>query len=211
VDLKKDLFNEVLSGDVAGVKELTAKAIQAGLGAQELLNDSFIAAMQQIGERFERGDAFVPEMLLAARGMKAGLEVLRPHLVENGVSSAGKAVVGTVAGDMHDIGKNLVITMLEGSGFEVYDLGINQPAETFVEAVRKHSPRILGMSALLTSTMPGMKTTIDALVQAGVRDQVIIMIGGAPVNQEFANQIGADIYAPDAASAARKAKEAMEG
>jgi len=210
VDLRNDLYNKVVSGDANGVKALTEQAVKEGFEAEELLNEIFVAAMSEVGERFEKGEFFVPEMLLAARAMKYGVEVLRPLLVEKGIKPVGTVLMGTVAGDLHDIGKNLVVMMLEGAGFRVIDLGVNVSPDAFVQAVRDHSVEIIGMSALLTTTMPSMKSTIEALEKAGLRDKVMVMVGGAPLNQQYADEIGADIYARDAAAAARKAKEAIQ-
>jgi len=207
--LKEDIYNKVINGDAEGVKALTAQAIEEGLSANELLNEVLIAAMAEVGQRFERQEFFVPEMLVAARAMKYGVEVLRPYLVDAGIKPIGTVVMGTVAGDLHDIGKNLVIMMLEGTGFRVIDLGVDVPAEKFIQAVRNHSPQIVGLSALLTTTMLAMKTTIEALKTAGLRDKVMVMVGGAPVTERFADDIGADLYAPDASAAARKAKEVV--
>ena len=207
--LKEDIYSEVVGGHAEEVKALASRAIEEGLDAQEVLNESLIAALVEVGDRFERGDLWVPEMLVSARAMKWGVEVLRPFLAEKGSKPIGIYVIGTVAGDLHDIGKNLVITMLEGNGFEVIDLGIDVPAEAFVHSVREHSPQFVGMSALLTTTLPAMKTTIDALQKAGLRDKVVIMVGGAPLTQRYADQIGADIYAGDASAAARMAREVL--
>jgi 5-methyltetrahydrofolate--homocysteine methyltransferase len=207
--LKEELYENVVNGDAEGVKELTMRALQEGFRVEELLNGVLIPAMADVGQRFERQEFFVPEMLVAARAMKYGVEVLRPHLVAAGVKPVGTVLLGTVSGDLHDIGKNLVVMMLEGTGFRVVDLGVDVSAVKFVAAVREHSPQLVGMSALLTTTMMAMKATVEALEQAGVRDQVKVMIGGAPVTQRFADEIGADIYAADASSAARKAKEAV--
>jgi len=209
MSLKEDIYNKVIVGDAEGVKTLTARAVQEGFTAAELLNDALIPAMTEVGQRFERQEYFVPEMLIAARAMKAGVEILRPYLVEAGVKPIGTVVIGTVAGDLHDIGKNLVSMMLEGTGFRVIDLGVDVPAEKFVQAVRENNPQIVGMSALLTTTMMAMKATIEALRKAGLRERVKVMVGGAPVTQRFADEIGADLYAPDASSAARTAKEAV--
>jgi len=207
--LREDLYERVVNGDAEGVKELTTQAVQEGFRAEALLNDVLIPAMADVGQRFERQEFFVPEMLVAARAMKYGVEVLRPHLVAAGVKPIGTVLMGTVSGDLHDIGKNLVIMMLEGTGFRVVDLGVDVSADKFVAAVREHAPQIVAMSALLTTTMMAMKATVEALRKAGVRDQVKVMIGGAPVTQRFADEIGADFYAADASSAARKAKEAV--
>lgn len=207
--LKEEIYENVISGQAETVKTLTARAVEEGFAASELLNEVLIPAMTEVGQRFERQEFFVPEMLVAARAMKAGVEVLRPYLVEAGVKPIGTVVIGTVAGDLHDIGKNLVSMMLEGTGFRVVDLGVDVPPERFVQAVRENGPQLVGMSALLTTTMLAMKTTIEALSKAGLRERVKVMIGGAPVTQRFADEISADLYAPDASSAARKAKEAV--
>ena len=207
--LKEQLYENVVNGDAEGVKELTVRALQEGFRVEELLNGVLIPAMADVGQRFERQEFFVPEMLVAARAMKYGVDVLRPHLVAAGVKPVGTVLLGTVSGDLHDIGKNLVVMMLEGTGFRVVDLGVDVSPAKFVAAVREHSPQLVGMSALLTTTMMAMKATVEALEQAGVRDQVKVMIGGAPVTQRFADEIGADIYAADASSAARKAKETV--
>jgi 5-methyltetrahydrofolate--homocysteine methyltransferase len=208
--IKTEMYDKVINGDAGGVVELTTQALQEGFLASELLNDVLIPAMTDVGQRFERQEFFVPEMLVAARAMKSGVEVLRPHLVAAGVKPIGTVVMGTVSGDLHDIGKNLVIMMLEGTGFRVVDLGVDVSPDKFVAGVREHAPQLVAMSALLPTTMMGMRATLDALKKAGVRDQVKVMIGGAPVTQRFAEEIGADIYAADASSAARKAKEAMK-
>jgi 5-methyltetrahydrofolate--homocysteine methyltransferase len=207
--LKEDLYNKVISGDAEGVKALAARALEQGITADEVLTQVLIPAMGEVGERFERQEFFVPEMLVAARAMKFGVEVLRPHLVDSGIKPIGTVVMGTVAGDLHDIGKNLVVMMLEGTGFQVVDLGVDVSADKFVQAVKGNSAQLVGMSALLTTTMVGMKGTIDALKAAGLRDKVKVMVGGAPLTQKYADEIGADLYAPDASSAARKAKEAI--
>lgn len=207
--LKEELYESVVNGDGEVVKTLTTQAIADGLTAGEILNDVLIPAMTDVGQRFERQDFFVPEMLVAARAMKYGVEVLRPHLVAAGVKPVGTVVMGTVQGDLHDIGKNLVIMMLEGTGFRVVDLGVDVPADRFVVAINEHKPELVAMSALLTTTMVAMKASVEALVSAGVRDRVKVMVGGAPVTQKFADEIGADIYGADASSAARLAREAL--
>ena len=207
--LKAELYEGVINGDGEAVKKLTAQGVAQGIKAGELLNDVLIPAMTDVGRRFERQEFFVPEMLVAARAMKWGVEVLRPHLVAAGVKPIGTVVMGTVSGDLHDIGKNLVIMMLEGTGFRVIDLGVDVSADKFVAAIREHKPQLVAMSALLTTTMMGMKASVEAFKKAGVRDQVKVMIGGAPLTQRFADEIGADVYAADASSAARKAREAL--
>ena len=209
--LQEELYESVVNGDGEAVKELTARGVAEGLSASELLNTVLIPAMTDVGQRFERQEFFVPEMLVAARAMKFGVEVLRPHLVAAGVKPIGTVVMGTVQGDLHDIGKNLVIMMLEGTGFRVVDLGVDVPADKFVAAIKEHQPDLVAMSALLPTTMMAMKAAVEALQKAGVRDQVKVMVGGAPLTQKFADDIGADIYAVDASSAARKAKEAVAG
>ncbi len=203
------VYQAVLDGDAEATTVEVKAALEAGGSAKQILQDGCIAAMGEVGRLFEIGEKFVPEMLISARAMSAALALLRPHLTEAYIQAVGKVVVGTVACDLHDIGKNLVGMMMEGAGFEVVDMGTDVSAQQFVEAVREHSPQVLGMSALLTTTMPSMQATIDALVEAGLRDQVKVLIGGAPVTQDFADKIGADGFAPDASSAARKAKELL--
>jgi len=213
-ELRKDLgvndleaiHNAVIEGDAAGVQKGVAQALDRGMGAETILNSGLIAAMAEVGRLFEENEFFVPEMLVAARAMQAGLTLLKPRLTAAGIASAGKAVIGTVKGDLHDIGKNLVAMMLEGAGFEVVDLGTDVTADAFVQAVRRHEPQVLGMSALLTTTMPGMANTIAALTEAGLRDRIKVVVGGAPVTDAFAQRIGADGYSPDASSAVRLAK-----
>jgi 5-methyltetrahydrofolate--homocysteine methyltransferase len=200
--MQKDLYE----GNADAVRAATEKALAEGLSAQEILNDGLIGGMDEVGRDFKAGDLFIPEVLIAARAMHAGLEVLRPILAESGVPTVGKMVIGTVSGDLHDIGKNLVAMMMEGAGFEIIDLGTDVKPEDFVAAVRNEGAALLGMSALLTTTMPSMQTTIEALVEAGLRDKVKVMVGGAPVTASFAEKIGADAYAPDAASAVDTAR-----
>jgi 5-methyltetrahydrofolate--homocysteine methyltransferase len=204
------IYQSVLEGNLKGATEGVNSALQEGLAPAEILNKGLIAAMGEVGRLFEEGEYFVPEMLIAARAMQASVSILKPQLLAADVKPLGKVVIGTVKGDLHDIGKNLVAMMLEGSGFEIIDLGTDVPAEKFVGAVKEHNANFVGLSALLTTTMPAMRTTIDALREAGVRDKVSVMIGGAPVTQNYANEIGADIYAPDGPSAARKAKAVIE-
>jgi len=176
---------------------------------EKILNEALIAGMDIVGEKFKKNEFYVPELLIAARAMKTGMEVLRPILVGKGVKSSGKVVLGTVQGDLHDIGKNLVGMMLEGAGFEIIDLGIDVSSEKFVEAVKENNAHLVGLSALLTTTMPYMKDVIKAMEEAGLREKIKIMIGGAPITQDYADEIGADGYAPDAASAVDKAKEIL--
>lgn len=205
----KAVYEAVMEGDAGGAATQVQVALDAGVPASDILKKGCIAAMGEVGQLFEEGEMFVPEMLIAARAMQAGMNVLKPHLAEGELASAGKVVVGTVAGDLHDIGKNLVGMMMEGAGFEVVDLGTDVTADAFVEAVKQHQPDLIGMSALLTTTMPSMTATVSALEEAGLRDRVKVLIGGAPVTQAFADQIGADGFAPDASSASRKAKELL--
>lgn len=194
-------------GDVKGVKEGVASALAEGIDPKQILEEGMMSAMDIIGTKFKNNEIFVPEVLIAARAMNAGMEALKLKLVEAGVKPLGKMVIGTVKGDLHDIGKNMVRMMMEGAGFEVVDLGIDVSAEKFVEAVKEHQPEILGMSALLTTTMGEMKVVIDAITAAGLRDKVKIMVGGAPLTQSFADQIGADAYCKNAAEAASAAKQ----
>ena len=203
------IYEAVMEGDADGTATKVEAALAAGVPASDILNKGCIAAMGEVGRLFEEGEMFVPEMLIAARAMQAGMNLLKPHLAEGEITSAGKILVGTVAGDLHDIGKNLVGMMMEGAGFEVVDLGTDVKPEAFVAGVQEHAPDLIGMSALLTTTMPAMTATVEALTEAGLRDQVKVFVGGAPVTQNFADGIGADGYAPDASSATRKAKELM--
>jgi 5-methyltetrahydrofolate--homocysteine methyltransferase len=205
-DTLKQMAEKLYAGDADAVAELTQKALDEGLTSAEVLNGGLVAGMDRVGADFRDGELYVPEVLIAARAMHAGMDILRPLLAESDVPSVGKVLVGTVKGDLHDIGKNLVAMMLEGGGFEVIDLGVDVPPDKFIEAVKAKQPGLLGMSALLTTTMPGMKNTIEALVEAGVRDSVKVMIGGAPVTQAYADEIDADGYAPDAASAVELAR-----
>jgi 5-methyltetrahydrofolate--homocysteine methyltransferase len=201
VDLLEKIASRLYEGEDEEVAELVQGALDKGLAPGVILKEGLIAGMDQVGRDFKAGELFVPEVLIAARAMHAGMNVLRPLLTESEASSAGKYVIGTVKGDLHDIGKNLVKMMLEGAGFETIDLGTDVAPEAFVNAVRDHRPVLVGMSALLTTTMVQMKATIEALEEAGLRGSVKIMIGGAPVTDAYAVQIGADAYAPDAASA----------
>ena len=208
----EDIYSAVLRGKRKEVAPLVQQALDEGLGAEEVLNEALVAAMSEIGERFSRNEAFVPEMLVAARAMSAGTEVLKPHLAEEGAEPVGKAVIGTVRGDMHDIGKNLVRMMIEGKGFEVTDLGVDVAPEQFVTFLQEHDDvDIVCCSALLTSTMPEIGATIRAIEEAGLRDKVKVMVGGAPVTQAFADEVGADAYTPDAGAAAVRAVELVRG
>ncbi|PIE35003.1 cobalamin-binding protein [candidate division KSB3 bacterium] len=204
-----DLRESLIDGDMGGVTNGVNAALEAGEKPGDILQKGLIAGMTEVGQLFEDGEFFVPEMLIAARAMQAGVTILKPKLIAEDIKPLGKVVVGTVKGDLHDIGKNLVAMMLEGVGFEVIDLGTDVTPEKFVEAVKENEAEFMGMSALLTTTMPSMKASVEALQEAGIRDNVKVMIGGAPVTQNYADEIGADIYAPDGPSAARKAKEAL--
>ena len=209
MNVLSELKQSVIDGEAEKTEELVHKALGEGLPPEQVLKEGLIAAMAEVGRLFEEGEFFVPEMLIAARAMKGGLAILRPQLAAANVQAVGKVVIGTVQGDLHDIGKNLVGMMLEGAGFDVIDLGTDVPAQKFVEAVRIYQPEFVGCSALLTTTMPRMKDVVAELVKAGLRDQVKVMIGGAPITQQYADDIGADIFAPDAASAANRARQAV--
>ena len=201
------IAENVIRGGAPKVKELVENALAEGTPAGDILHEGLINGMQVVGEKFKNNEFYVPEVLIAARAMKMGLELIRPLLADAGVEPIGKIAIGTVKGDLHDIGKNLVGMMLEGAGFEVVDLGIDVSPEQYLDAIQKHDVQIIGMSALLTTTMSSMKTTIDAIQEAGLRDQIKILIGGAPITQSYADKIGADGYARDAASGADRAKE----
>jgi 5-methyltetrahydrofolate--homocysteine methyltransferase len=201
------IASKLYEGDIEAVAEMVQDSLDAGMVPSEILNGALLAGMDEVGRDFKSGVLFVPEVMFAARAMKAGMDVLRPLLAESEMASSGKCILGTVKGDLHDIGKNLVTMMLDGGGFEAIDLGIDLEPSAFVDAVREHQPDVVGMSALLTTTMTHMQTTIEALEEAGLRDSVKIMIGGAPVTADFAKQIGADAYAPDAATAVELARE----
>jgi len=205
-DILQEMASNLYNGEEEKVAELVQQALDQGMAAGEILSGGLIAGMDEVGRDFKAGDLFVPEVLIAARAMHAGMSILRPLLAESDAPTAGKYVIGTVKGDLHDIGKNLVKMMLEGAGFETIDLGTDVDAAAFVAAVQEHQPNFLGMSALLTTTMVNMKATIEALEEAGLRDSVKVMIGGAPVTAAFAEQVGADAYAPDAASAVDTAR-----
>jgi len=209
-ELIKALYDETLMGNAPKVLELTNTAIASGMGPDTILFDALIPSLEEVGARFERGDYFVPEMLIAGKAMSGALNVLRPLLAETGAESIGTYVMGTVKGDVHDIGKNLVNIMLEGAGFTVIDIGVQAPPEKFIAAIREHKPDIVGMSAFLTTTMPMFKVNIHEITKAGLRDEVIIMVGGAPVTQEYADAVGADGYAADASTAVRLAKDLIK-
>jgi 5-methyltetrahydrofolate--homocysteine methyltransferase len=206
-DILQEIASNLYNGDNKAVPELVQQALDQGSAPEDVLAGGLIAGMDEVGKDFKAGDLYVPEVLIAARAMRAGMGVLRPLLAEADVPSAGKYLIGTVEGDLHDIGKNLVRMMLEGAGFETIDLGTDVKPDGFVEAVREHQPEVVGMSALLTTTMVNMKVAIEALEEAGLRDSIKIMVGGAPVTAAFAEEIGADGYAPDAASAVDVARE----
>ena len=197
-----EIYENVIDGNASEVKAGVQEALDQGISADVILNQSLVAAMDEVGRRFEEGEFFVPEMLIAARAMQAGLALLKPALILSGIKAAGRVAIGTVKGDLHDIGKNLVSMMLEGAGFEVRDLGTDVTPQAFIQAAQEGA-QVIGMSALLTTTMGNMGTTIQALEAAGLRDRVKIIIGGAPVTEGFAQQIGADAFAPDASSAVR--------
>jgi 5-methyltetrahydrofolate--homocysteine methyltransferase len=206
MSLIQEIREAVIEGQAKTVVPKVEQALNEGLAADTILQDALIDAMSEVGRLFEEGEFFVPEMLIAARAMSAALDILKPLLVEQGVNPLGKVAIGTVKGDLHDIGKSLVAMMLEGAGFEIVDLGVDVTPEKFIEALQDGA-QIVAMSALLTTTMPNMKVTIEAIEQAGLRDKTIIMVGGAPVTQAYADEIGADGYAPDASAAVRKARE----
>jgi 5-methyltetrahydrofolate--homocysteine methyltransferase len=203
------IYKNVITGQAQEVEQGVQGALDQGIEADVILNKTLIPAMGEVGKRFEEGEFFVPEMLISARAMKAGLAILKPSLVDSGVESAGIVAIGTVQGDLHDIGKNLVAVMLEGAGFEVRDLGVDVPPETFVDAANEGA-QVIGLSALLTTTMPKMEQTIQALREANVLNRVSVIIGGAPVTESYAQQIGADAFAPDASSATRVVRQLIE-
>jgi methylmalonyl-CoA mutase cobalamin-binding domain/chain len=209
-EILQGLYEETLLGNAPRVAELTNIGLADGMNPETLLYDALIPSLEEVGARFERGDYFVPEMLIAARAMQGALNILRPLLAETGAKPIGTVVIGTVKGDVHDIGKNLVNIMLEGAGFTVIDLGVNVAPETFVQQIQEHQPDVVGFSAFLTTTMPMFKANINQIEKAGLRDQVIVMVGGAPVTQEYADAVGADGYAADASTAVRMAKALIE-
>lgn len=206
-ELVEQMHDDLYDGLAEEIDEGTRILLERGWGPSEVLNDALVEGMRVVGIDFRDGILFVPEVLLAANAMKAGMSVLRPLLAETGAETVGKVVIGTVKGDIHDIGKNLVAMMMEGAGFEVIDLGINTDVEDFLQALEEHSPDILGMSALLTTTMPYMKVVVDTLIAKQLRDDYIVMVGGAPLNEEFGKAVGADAYCRDAAVAAETAKD----
>jgi 5-methyltetrahydrofolate--homocysteine methyltransferase len=207
----KEIYDGVMSGSAGEVPVKVNAALAAGIPPATILNDGMIAAMNQVGKLFEEGEFFVPEMLISARAMQAGLAVLKPKLALADIKATGRVVAGTVKGDLHDIGKNLVCMLLEGAGFEVIDLGTDVAPEKFVEVIKEGRADLIALSALLTTTMPNMRATIEGLKAAGLRDKAKVMIGGAPVTQAYADQVGADGYAPDASRAVALAKSLMSG
>ncbi len=209
-ELLPGLYDAVLNGDAKSAVALTSAALDAGADPLDLVEKCMVPAMDEVGRRFESEEYFIPELLLAGRAMKGAVELLRPLLAARGVAPAGKVVIGTVKGDLHDIGKNLVSFMLEGAGFEVVDLGVDVPPERFIDAVRKTGANIVALSALLTVTMPAIGTTIQALRAAGLRERVRIIVGGAPVNHGYANEVGADGYSASAAGAVTAVRGLME-
>ena len=205
----QDLAQSVEQGQVQKVSGLTQQLLDSGVSPKIILNDGLIAGMTVVGEKMRSGEMYLPEVLQSASAMHGSLNILKPHLVREGTQSRGKIMVGTVKGDMHDIGKNLVSIMLQGAGFDIVDLGLNVSPQKFVEAITAHQPAILGLSAMLTTTMLNMKTTIEAINAAGLRSTVKVIIGGAPVSQKFADEIGADGYARDAVLAVDKVKQLL--
>lgn len=207
--LIEEISEFLQKGRAKNVKTLVQQALDEGMNPKEILNEGLLSGMMIIGEKFKNNEVFVPEVLVAARAMNAGLTILEPKLVEIGNEPVGVAVIGTVKGDLHDIGKNLVAMMLKGAGFEVHDIGIDAEADAFIDKAEETGADVICMSALLTTTMPNMQVVIDALKEKGLRDKYIVMVGGAPVNESFSQQIGADYYTPDAATAAEVAKKAV--
>lgn len=205
----KALYEAVLKGDAKSAREITQKAIADGADPMHLVNEQMVPAMSEVGRRFECNEYFVPELLISARAMKASLELIRPLLVARGAQPVARVAIGTVKGDLHDIGKNLVAAMLEGGGFEVLDLGVNVSPEQFVQAVQNKGAQVIAMSALLTTTMPSMRSTVEALKDAGVREQVKVLVGGAPITQKYADEIGADGYSESAPGAVLLAKQKL--
>ncbi len=205
----EQLMEFVKTGNAKETTSRVQSLLDEGTEPEKIMSDALIPAMDEVGDLFQKGEYFVPEMLVAARAMQQGLEILKPKLVDSGIEPVGKIVVGTVKGDLHDIGKNLVVMALEGAGFEVIDLGTDVSPDKFVEAIKEHKPQVIALSALLTTTMIAMKDTIEAIKAAGLKNQVKIMIGGAPVRQEFADEIGADYYGPDSTAGRNFSREAV--
>jgi 5-methyltetrahydrofolate--homocysteine methyltransferase len=206
----QELAEKLREGNASAVSTLTEHLLQNGASPQTILNDGLIAGMNVVGQLMRDGQMYLPEVLQSARAMRAAMDILKPHLMKEGVKPIGRIVLGTVKGDLHDIGKNIVSIMLQGTGIEVIDLGVNVPPEKFVEAIKEHNSALVGMSALLTTTMSWMKKTVEAINEAGIRSQVKIIIGGAPITQRFADEIGADGYSREAAGAAILAKELLK-
>ena len=209
MSLIQEISEFLQKGRAKNVKTLVQQALDEGMDPKEILNDGLLGGMMIIGDKFKKNEVFVPEVLVAARAMNAGLSILEPELVKVGNEPIGRVVIGTVKGDLHDIGKNIVSMMIKGAGFEIYDIGVDADADKFIDKAEEVGADIIAMSALLTTTMPAMKEVIDRLQERDLRDKYIVMVGGAPVNQSFADQIGADYYTEDATSAANKAKEIM--
>ncbi len=208
-ELLNKLSETLLKGKINEIEQLVNQLLSTGFTAEQILNEGLIKGMQLVGEKFKSGEIFIPEVLLAAKTMKTAMNILRPYFVKTDTPKYGKFIIGAVKNDFHDIGTTLVAIMFEGNGFAVKHLGMNVPPEKFVEEIRLEQPDIVGLSALLTTTMQNIKLTIDEIVKSGLRDKVIIMVGGAPVTQEFADEVGADGYAPDAVTAVEKAKELL--
>ena len=206
----KELQEALFRGDILKVKEITQRALWEKIEPKEILEQGLIKGMKVVGIKFKNNEIFLPEVLLASQAMYGGLKLLQPKLIKSGVKAVGKVIIGTAKGDLHDIGKNLVVMMLRGGGFEVIDLGIDVPPEKFLKASQEHQPDIVGISALLTTTMIGMMDIITILKKAGLRNKIKVMVGGAPVTQEFADEIGADVYASNAATAVDKARELLK-
>jgi len=209
MEILNQISEALQKGKAKDVKVLVQEAVDSGISAQQVLNEGLLAGMNIIGVKFKNNEVYVPDVLIAARAMKTGTEILKPLLIADGVKATGKIVLGTVKGDLHDIGKNLVGMMMEGKGLEVIDIGTDVPAEKFISTAIETGAQIVCCSALLTTTMNEMKNVVEAAIAAGVRDKLVIMVGGAPVNESFAKSIGADIYSPDAASAAEAAVAAI--
>ena len=205
----QEIADNLIKGQAKKVSELTIVAIEEGIEPAKILNEGLIAGMDVVGQKFKACEFYVPEVLIAARAMKGAMEILKPKLLESGVKPIAKIAIGTVKGDLHDIGKNLVSMMLQGAGFEIVDLGVDVTSEKFIEAIKTEEVSIIGMSALLTTTMPSMKDTIEAIKEAGIRDKVKVIIGGAPVSQSYSDEIAADGYATDAASAVEISKKVL--
>lgn len=210
MSLLDEMNTSIIEGDRDKVEELTRQALEQGIEVKAILNEGMIGAMDVVGQRFESGEMFIPEMIVAGESMTRGLNILRPLFKESGIKPQGTVVIGTVKGDVHSIGKSLASMMMEGAGFKIIDLGVNVSPEQFVNSAREERAQLVGMSALLTTTMPLMKATIDALKEAGLLDKVKTLIGGAPITQEYADKIGADGYAPDAATGVKKVKELVQ-